>query len=325
MFYQYSRYCLLFFLSCFLIVSSCKEEEEMMEEDNMEQMMNEEEEEMEEEEIPVEETDEADGSFKAMCYNVAGLPEGVSGSHPELYTSLISPLLNDFNIVHVQEDFCYHDSLVLYNMHPYTSPPAPCVPNGDGLNTFSDYPFYNFTRIPWDDCGGTDCLTPKGFSFSQIAIEDDVLVTFYNVHCNAGSSEVDLAARRNNITQLINHINQHALGEPIVLMGDFNCRYTRAGDDIRLLLDIGFSDLWIDLIREGSVPDLGDSLKDCPADTGPTCETVDKIFYRNNSQVELTPIFYQRGDDTDFLYNGVDTLPLSDHAPLFATFEYRKL
>ncbi|MCD8528628.1 MAG: hypothetical protein LRY27_01295 [Chitinophagales bacterium] len=88
--------------------------------------------------------DEASGSFYALTYNVAGLPEGISGSHPILYTSLISPLLNDFDIVHVQEDFCYHDSLMLYNQHPYVTNTLGCVPNGDGLNTFSNYKIKKF-------------------------------------------------------------------------------------------------------------------------------------------------------------------------------------
>src|SRR5688572_5820705 len=45
------------------------------------------------------------GTIRFLTYNVAGLPEGVSKSHPAANTPLMSPLLNDFDLVVVQEDF----------------------------------------------------------------------------------------------------------------------------------------------------------------------------------------------------------------------------
>ncbi|HNC65195.1 MAG TPA: hypothetical protein PK075_11140 [Chitinophagales bacterium] len=41
-----------------------------------------------------------------MTYNVAGLPEGInSDQFPSRHIPLISPLLNNFDVVNVQEDF----------------------------------------------------------------------------------------------------------------------------------------------------------------------------------------------------------------------------
>lgn len=266
-----------------------------------------------------------EGELKLLAYNVAGLPEGLSSSNPELYTSRISPLLNNYNIVHVQEDFCYHDSLILYVEHEYMTDPMPCVPDGDGLNTFSDYPILDFERQAWTECSSFDCLTPKGFSYSKIEVAADVHIDFYNIHCNSGSTDEAFEARRGNMFQLMDYIDTHSEGEAIIIMGDFNNRYTRPEDTIRIMQNNGFVDLWVELIRDGDIPDFGQSLKDCDeTGTNPNCEGVDKFFYRNSDAIQFTALSFQYGDDPRFLYNGIDTLPLSDHKPLIANVRYRK-
>lgn len=268
---------------------------------------------------------EASGSFYTLCYNVAGLPEIISGSSPETYTSLISPLLNNFDIVHVQEDFCYHDSLLLYNNHKYKTAPMPCVPDGDGLNTFSNYKIVAFERTAWTDCNSFDCATPKGFSYSKIAFEKGVYIDFYNLHCNAGKTAEDKAARRSNLKQLINYMNVKSAGEAVILMGDFNNYYSRSGDSIRVFEELGFTDVWLDLVRNGGVPVQNDiRLDDCGFGTNSSfnCEGVDKVFYRSTGEMQIVATSYQYGDDINFYYQGNDTLPLSDHSPLMVRFSF---
>jgi len=263
------------------------------------------------------------GDFTVLTYNVAGLPEGISSSHPAVNSTPIGILLNSYNIVHVQEDFCYHDSILLNERHPYRTTTLGCVPGGDGLNTFSDYPIYNVVRIKWDTCNGWDCFTPKGFSYSQIEISTGDTVDFYNVHTNAGSTAADLVARRNNIGQLCKYINLHSAGKAAIIMGDMNSRYTRNGDTLSGILGLGFQDVWVKLIRSGNTPQPGGALTECDSVlTSPTCEVVDKIFYRSNGKIELVPVAYQL-DDSRFYYHNIDTLPLSDHHPLFSRFTYR--
>lgn len=265
------------------------------------------------------------GELNLLCYNVAGLPQGISSSNPEVNTSLISPLLNDFDVVHAQEDFCYHDLLILHNNHPYVTEALGCPPNGDGLTMFSRFPITNFMRFAWDDCYLADCLTPKGFSYSKIWINENHAIDFYNLHCNAGSNEEDFIARRSNIRQLINHISQKSVVNATIIMGDFNSRYTREGDTIRALLDLGFSDLWVDLIRDGDIPDYSpDKLNNCEPmmTTSVNCEAVDKVFIKSGGGIELTANFFQMGDDINFFYNGIDSLPLSDHEPIFVRIGY---
>lgn len=289
----------LLFLSLFLLtIVSCKKEETLV--------------------------NEASGTIKALSYNVAGLPDLLTDSSPEKYMIKVSPLLNEYDVVHVQEDFCYHDSLLAFNTHPHVTEPSPCVPDGDGLNTFSNYPILSFERIPWRSCDGFDCLTPKGFSYSKIELQKGVTIDFYNIHCNAGGSTEDKTARRDNLKQLIEYMNIHSTGEPIILMGDFNSRYTRTGDTIRVFKELGFKDVWVELLRNNDIPSLNDSkLDDCiPIATSMSCEPVDKIFYRSNEEMSINALRYQHGDDNRYYFDNDINLPLSDHDPLVVDFSY---
>lgn len=263
------------------------------------------------------------GEISVLTYNVAGLPEGINDDQfPTKHMQLISPLLNAYDLVNVQEDFYYHDSLVHYLNFPDTSAYVANEVLGDGLNTFSRIPFINFSRTAWNSCGGTDCLTPKGFTYSRLRFNKDVYIDLYNVHCNAGSNTNDLVARRDNITQLCNYIQTHSAGNAIILMGDFNCRYTRTGDNIRKVDSLGLKNIWIEMTRNGDYPLQNDvSLQDCaPNATNATCEVVDKIFYRSSNKITLTPTLYQL--DNPLFYDS-DNEQLSDHKPMNAKFTYQ--
>lgn len=263
-----------------------------------------------------------EGEISVLTYNVAGLPQGInSDQFPLKHTHLISPLLNNYDVVNVQEDFAYHDSLYKYITLPYKSDFVANRTFGDGLNTVSKIPILDFTRTEWKKCNGTDCLTPKGFSFCRLRFNKNVSVDLYNVHCNAGSDNADYAARRKNIEQLCEYINTYSADKAIILMGDFNCRYTRIEDNIRKIDSLGFKNVWIELTRNGVAPlQNGNSLTDCSTNTtSPTCEVVDKIYYRSNNQITLTPTFYQLDNA---LFYDVDSLPLSDHYPMNAKFSY---
>ncbi len=263
------------------------------------------------------------GEINALTYNVAGLPQGINPDQfPLKHMHLISPLLNAYNVVNIQEDFAYHDSLYRQIKLPYKSKYVADVVLGDGLNTVSTIPFVDFKRIKWNQCNGTDCLTPKGFSYCRLRFNEDVYVDLYNVHCNAGSDAADLAARRNNILQLCAYMDANSVGNAIILMGDFNCRYTRSGDNIREVDNRGLKNVWVELLRSNVLPLQDDnSLMDCaPNATNATCEVVDKIYYRSSSKITLTPTFYKL-DGAEFF--DVDGDPLSDHRPMNAKFTYQ--
>jgi hypothetical protein len=264
----------------------------------------------------------AKGDIWALCYNVAGLPAGISSSLPTRNLVLISPLINEFDIVHVQEDFCYHDSLLLHNTHNTVTTPIPCI--GDGLNTFTNYKIKEFERVAWTDCTAADCLSMKGFTYSKIEVEKGVTIDFYNIHCNAGSEIASIDARRANMKQFLAYMLPKSANEAVIIMGDFNQRYTRVGDTLAVLLDLGFTDPWISLVRNNVVPVNGDpALQGCsPSFSVASCEIVDKAFYRSSEEISLQATYYQYSDDLDFFYEGDLSQPLSDHEPLQLKIEY---
>lgn len=147
------------------------------------------------------------GSLLALTYNVAGLPEALSGSHPATNSPLISPLLNGYDLVLLQENWAdpladerqaglvpeavprlgFHDQVVAEARHPYRSVPAqnPPPPNldrlptgpalsADGLNRLSNFPFGPLTRVMWDECNGELAITVVE-EVSKTAGTDEVL------------------------------------------------------------------------------------------------------------------------------------------------------
>lgn len=258
--------------------------------------------------------------FNVMTYNIAGLPDIISDSDPAVNTPKIGALLTNYHLIHVQEDFNYHAALYESDNHPFRTPTSGGAAIGDGLNSLSIFPFSDFTRIKWNDCNGTDCLTPKGFTFARHTLLPGVYLDFYNLHPNASTAEADLAARRSNISQVRQYIEEHSTGNAVIVMGDTNTRYTRSGDNIREFLEIGLTDTWIELVKNGAIPEQGSDALVCEEDViieDPSCEIVDKIFYRDGDNVTLTPRVFSFEDDVFRDENGA---MLSDHRPVFTEF-----
>ncbi|MEU1850654.1 jacalin-like lectin [Streptomyces sp. NPDC019990] len=261
------------------------------------------------------------GSFNVLTYNVAGLPEGLSSGSPAKNTPLISPRLGAYDIVNVQEDFNHHAALYAGDDHPHRTATSGGVPFGDGLNTLSDHPFEDFQRVKWNKCTGTNCLTPKGFSLARVRLAEGAFVDLYNVHTNADSTDDALAARRANIEQLSDFIQENSAGNAVIVMGDTNTRYTRAGDNIRTLLtENGLTDAWVQRVKGGTPPAQGSDPLVCPtAAPSQDCEVVDKVLYRGGRLMSLNATRYHN-DWASFLDPAGDNL--SDHFPHTVDFSY---
>ncbi|KAA8915066.1 Endonuclease/exonuclease/phosphatase, partial [Sphaerosporella brunnea] len=271
---------------------------------------------------------ETSGTFDILTYNIAGLPEPISGSNPSTNTPLISSRLNNFSIVHLQEDFAYHSELLSRSTHRYRSPFTGSVPFGSGLSTLSAFPLTDVQQHTWAACwvGTGDCLTRKGFSATRIHLAPGVDVDFYNLHSEAGDTELDFVARRAGWEQLSAFMNSYSRGNPVVLAGDTNTRYTSPKDPARLLLQKnGLRDIWVELYRGGVPPAADGKSIECafPVPAGSErqdCEQIDKIQYRGNRLVELVPTaFVNRNADFVDARGG----PLSDHFPNQAVFSWR--
>ncbi|WP_240138701.1 endonuclease/exonuclease/phosphatase family protein [Streptomyces sp. MUM 178J] len=273
-------------------------------------------------------TGSAVGSLTVLTYNVAGLPEPLSGSKPAKNTKVISQRINSYDIVNVQEDFAYHADLIKHDEHPYRTPPSvpewvpvPGVPFSDGLNTLSDFKLRKLDRVTWDRCAGYDCLTPKGFTYLRLELPGGTSLDLYNAHMNAGSgTEKKLRVRRDNVRQLSDYIKKHSADRAVIVTGDTNSRYTRPGDIIRELRDDnGLTDAWVQLVKGGTTPEVDESAPTCKESA--ECELLDKVFYRSGPGLTLDAVRYGN-EYAEFLDS--KGKPLSDHNPPAVTFTFTR-
>ena len=254
------------------------------------------------------------GRFKALTYNVAGLPEGLSSSNPEIYIPQISPLLNAYDLVLVQEDFTYHHELVSLIEHPHTSPAMDISESTslmtDGLNRFSQSPFSQFERQKWVACyggidgHGSDCIADKGFSFAIHELGDGVFVHIYNFHAEAGGNDEDNEAREKGYEQLIDYIVTHSNEAAIIVGADTNLHGNDPADEPVLL----------NFMEQTSLSDVCRAIK-CGD------EQIDRFFFRSNAQVDIRPTLWEIA--TEFVTDGGEDL--SDHPAIHVTFEWQTL
>ncbi len=221
------------------------------------------------------------GGFSVLTYNVAGLPEGISGSHPLVNTSKISPKLNAFDIVLVQEDFTYHRKLRSKAEHPYISGPGRGGSLGDGLARFSRFPFSEVEHIDWEECYGTmgyanDCLTPKGFSFATHEVAPGVFIDIYNLHMDAGGSKGDIEARDAGMDQLIAWMAERSAGRAVIIGGDWNLN-ARRDRDMEVLDRI--------LTKQ--------NLKDSCRALNCGEERIDRILFRGDDRIRIEAVEYK--------------------------------
>lgn len=251
------------------------------------------------------------GVLGVLTYNVAGLPQGLSGSNPLSNMPQISPLLNDYDLVLVQEDFAYHPELVADLSHPHLSifwPGDGSTPVGDGLSRFSRSPFASHQRTAWPGCNGvldcaSDCLATKGFSFARHMIAPGVEIDVYNLHMEAGGCPADEAIRGQSVTQLLDALHTRSVGRAVIMAGDFNLHEQDPVDFAQLT----------ELVGKGGFVDAC-WFTDCGDGR------IDRVLVRSSETLWLTPISWdvpQQFVDTD----GVD---LSDHKPVAVRIRWQR-
>ncbi len=248
------------------------------------------------------------GDFSLLTYNVAALPEIISDGNPETNVALISPLLNGFEMVFVQEDFSYHQELVeATNFSQQTDGNGSSLSLGDGLNRFSNYPFVDFDRAEWNDCSGVfgkkfDCLTPKGFSVARHTVAPGVEIDIYNTHFDAGRHSDDARARTNQAEQLFAAIDEVSPPIPFIIVGDTNMKQ----DDEEFLVELL------------SNQDLLDS---CRTLNCPVPEYHDRVLMRGTDELALEALSWER--PTNFVDD--EGAPLSDHLPVHVVVQWTQL
>jgi len=246
--------------------------------------------------------------LSVLTYNVAGLPQEISRVFPERNIPQISPLLNGYDLVFVQEDFAYHSQLTR-DIEDYLFRSRKINTGwfglGDGLSTFSNRAFFDFKRTPWEVCSGvlnrsSDCLTPKGFSFGRLKINEHDRIDIYNLHLDAGRGDEDSAAREQQLEQFMTFFELHTNSNPVIIAGDWNLRRENPRDQKVL-----------DRIENRLKITSACQYFDCEQ------ETVDRIHFRNGLAYKLTPKLRQY---ETYRFQDANGRSLSDHEPLNVVF-----
>jgi hypothetical protein len=255
----------------------------------------------------------ASGEFVALSYNVAGLPQEVSQENPEEHIPLISPLINDYDLVLTQEDFDwwipdldeidfsnYHARLRAQTDFPHRSAqhPGPEAAGidvaterpqlfvGDGLGLLSRFPFDELRRVPWETCGAgaADCLAIKGFAMARVELAPGVTVDVYNLHADAGGGDDDITARKAGFEQLAAYIEEQSDGRAIILGGDTNLHTNPDSDDPA---DRDEAALWQRFLERAGLTDVCDALECADA------TRIDKFAFRSDGGVEIEPLTWR--------------------------------
>ncbi|MEC9465418.1 MAG: endonuclease [Myxococcota bacterium] len=217
--------------------------------------------------------------FSVLTYNVAGLPDPISQATPSINHPKISGLLNGYEVVLVQEDFAYHQSLSAGARHPFQSTPMP--PRfrfqSDGLNRYSVFPTSKVTRHRWQSCNGivfgaNDCLADKGFSVSRLELTEGITLDLYNLHADAGDDPLDAAARRSEFDQLAQVIETYSEGHAVIVAGDTNLK-------VELVQDRSIFHAFLEKTQ----------LTDTCHAVACRLESIDRILYRSSANLHLEP------------------------------------
>lgn len=253
----------------------------------------------------------------------------------------ISKFLLDSNadIIGVQEDFNYHNELTseLYDAYSWGTysggfdiskifSSVECLTNfplprfkADGINLFTNHNtsllnLYSEDIVHWKkSCGyikhANDLLTHKGFRFYTITIEDNIDIDVYVLHMDADfyhpencpDVTKDVETRKNQIDQLLSYIFEkyYTSTNPAIIMGDTNSydKYNWDKENIEYFIKN------INYIKELNCQEaIPNNYNDC-----------DRIFFINNDKskykLELNKCYFDKD------------ICLSDHKPLFATFD----
>jgi hypothetical protein len=282
-----------------------------------------------------------------LSYNVAGLPQEISGENPDAHIPLISPLLNEYDVVLTQEDFDwwdpvldgltfahYHEQLRAEATHAHQSAqwpgpagagidpavrPTPVV--GDGLGVLSRLPFAGETRVAWHDCfggantsdgGAADCLAGKGFSVVTMTLAGSLVVDVYNLHGEAGATDLDQQLQEDDFVQLAAYIQSHSAGRAVIMAGDTNLHTNSNHPDGHNGAD---TRAWAAFLAATGLTDACDAV-DCSETS-----SIDKVAFRSGGGVTLTVTSHDFPRERFKDDQGDD---LSDHPPLVVGFHWRK-
>jgi endonuclease/exonuclease/phosphatase family metal-dependent hydrolase len=290
--------------------------------------------------------------MSVLSYNVAGLPQEVSGENPSEHIPLISPLLDEYDVVMTQEDFDwwvpaldqldfvhYHDRLRAEATHEHRSgrhpgpevagvDPAerPTLSVGDGLGFLSRFPFVSrepldaAVRQAWTGCfGGFD--TADGGAGDCLAMKGFSMVRMAlqpGVTVDVYTLHAEAGGTERDQQLQVDDFDQ--LADYIEQQSEGHAIIL--GGDTNLHTDSDHPDasdgadteIWDRFLDRTGLVDTCESLE-CPE-----TDAIDKIAVRSAGGVQLTATSH---DFPTERFQDADGEDLSDHPPLVVEIDWR--
>ena len=223
----------------------------------------------------------SEGVLRVLTYNVHGLPSLITGDDTVGRIGSIGPLLEEFPLIGLQEDFTPEGHEVLmeavsHDVRPWFDATLEGRFYGSGLTLLSRAEQVGYHEQHYSDChgvvdGASDCLASKGVQRVRLRLGPDAEIDVYNTHIEAGNGKSDEAVRGVQVSEVIQLIEAQSAGMALVLMGDFNL----SGSDE---VDAALTEK---LLRDAGLQTLCDAVA-C-GDPG----RIDKILFRSGERVQL--------------------------------------
>ena len=255
------------------------------------------------------------GEIDVLSYNIHGLPSAVTGDDTQARLTQIAPLLDQFDLVGMQEDWIdeLYPILLDGSMLPYSDrfdvPYDDDKVYGAGLSFLGKHSIRSSTHIYYESCYGlldnaSDCFASKGLQFLEIQVENMILHV-YNTHLEAGNGAEDQEVRTQQIDTIITQINTFSQDHPVILMGDFNLEPDEEEEAVLL-----------DRLREESGLALVCTLLSCPEPNH-----IDQIYIRSSKSFVFEAFAWERAE----YFVDEEGIPLSDHPAIMAKIGWEQV
>ena len=179
---------------------------------------------------------------------------------------------------------------------------------------------------------GADEMINKGYRMYTVTFATGVEVDVYVLHMDAGTADEgdsddlkngkdrNVIAREAQLTQLATAIKTNIAKNkrPVIVLGDTNCRYTREAlktgfiDVINAVSGLTIKDAWVEHMWGGAYPEYGGDAMMTDTYGAQKGEVVDKVFYINTTESNLTLKANSYLHDTG--------IKVSDHFPVVVNF-----
>ena len=241
-------------------------------------------------------------NLNIICFNIHGFGKILGGCNIESKINKIIDEISDFDLIFLQENWKYKE-LMLNKLTEYKlifgnkKKNSFSYPSGLLIGVNKDIEILDYKEITYQNChgviaNGIDCLASKGFIFSRIKYNNQI-IDIYNTHLDSGNSLKDNNVREKQLNTLNDFIIENSLKNNIIICGDFNMNYNFSNKIKKFKESLG-----LDLLSWNNKYFLNDK--------------VDYIFYRI-----MFPYEINKDEISSVLYT------LSDHPPLTLNLQLR--